>query len=114
MKIPTLRSRTFWLVAAASMMSSGMIGACSSSSDNGFINDAGSDGTFGDGSSDGSADGSNRDGSSGGDSSVTTCPSITLSGTCDLVAQNCEAGNECDPILNADNSVTAQCIPQST
>ncbi|MGH7280780.1 MAG: hypothetical protein ACRELY_04600, partial [Polyangiaceae bacterium] len=27
---------------------------------------------------------------------------------------NCEAGNECDPILNADNSVTAQCIPQST
>lgn len=115
MKTRMLRSRTFWLVATATLMSGGTIGACSSSSDNGFATDAGSDGTFGDGSSDGSRDGSGGgDGSSGGDSGPTSCPSLTLPGTCDLVTQNCEAGNECDPVFDNSGNIVAACIPQSS
>lgn len=110
-----VRSRAFWFLATVTCFSTASIAACSSSGDDSLAQDSGTDGTVGDGSG---GDGSTKDGSAsdggGGDSGPVSCPAQTLSGTCDLVLQNCPSGNECVPILNADNSVTAQCQPAGT
>jgi hypothetical protein len=107
------RSRFFWLLASASLLTGGTLGACSSSSSDGTIgqDDGGSDGTIGDGSNDG---GNQRDGN--GDAFVPpgSCPATTLPGACDLVLQNCGTGKECDPVQNSDGTFSAQCEPAGT
>ena len=103
------RSRIFLLIASASLWTGGSLGACSSSSGGAFDqNDGSTDGTVADTGSDG---GNPRD--ANGDTFVPpgSCPASTLPGSCDLVLQNCGTGKECDPILNNDGTLTAQCEP---
>jgi hypothetical protein len=57
-------------------------------------------------------DGGGSDGG-GRDAAKTVCPTSPLKGECDLVAQNCAAGNECVP-LQTDGGLVASCVPAKT
>jgi hypothetical protein len=46
----------------------------------------------------------------GGDAGKTVCATSPLKGECDLVAQNCSAGNECVP-MQTDGGIVAACVP---
>jgi hypothetical protein len=106
-------NRVLVAFTAATLLTGGILAACSSSSSSDDAvpqEDAGSDGT----TSDAAPDVVPRD--AGPDTFVApgSCPATTLPGTCDLVLQNCGAGKECDPILNNDGTITAQCQTAGT
>ena len=105
------QARRWWLLAGtAALFAGGAIVSCSS---NGSGNDAGSDGTI---PSDGSSndvnqnnDGSKNDSSTNNDGSTPACNTTALTGSCDIVQQNCPNGQGCIPAQLADGGWTAQC-----
>ncbi|HEX7666250.1 MAG TPA: hypothetical protein VF407_17110 [Polyangiaceae bacterium] len=108
----TKRTRAVWLVTMGTLLAGGAFEACSSSSgdDVSATPDAGLDATQ---SGDGATDSGKKDSGPKPDAGVAlTCPATTLSGECDLVAQNCATGKECVVIQGTDGNPTAACEPQ--
>ncbi len=109
----TKRARAFWLLTTATLLATGAVEACSSSSSDDSTHDAGLDATQPEGDT-GTGDSGKKDAGPKPDSSVLTCPATTLAGSCDLVAQNCGTGKECVVIQGTDGNPTAACEPQNT
>jgi hypothetical protein len=106
-----MRHRAFLLVTGSLLATGGLFGlACSSPSPIPGVDDAGPDVTTGDAKPDGvGPDGSKTDG--GTDGSVPVCTTNPIPGTCDLVSQNCQAGNECVMVNSPDGGSSTECQP---
>jgi hypothetical protein len=113
----TFLSGRIWLLATtAALFIGGALEACSSNDDK--FGDSGPDGTS---PTDGApndvkigGDGGNPgDGGNTGDGSTGPCTTTVLTGSCDIVQQNCPSGQECAPV-QIDGGFQSQCVPNST
>ncbi len=111
-----LSSRRVWLIAVTSaLFAGGAIAACSSNG--GFPDGGGPDGTSPSDASNDTKTGTDaskqNDGGTQNDGSTGPCTTTTLTGNCDIVAQNCPNGQECDAV-QVDGGDQAQCVPNTT
>ena len=101
------------LVTGSLLAGGGLFGlACSSpSTPPPGPDDAGGDVTTGDGSKPDSTGGDSSKPDSGTDTGVAVCTTNPISGECDLVSQNCTAGNECVVVDVGDGGSGTKCEP---
>jgi hypothetical protein len=106
-----LHRRGWLLLGAAALFAGGALGvACGPNGGGGDGGvDSGGDGTL---PGDSGQDGNKPDGG-GGDGSVTTCEA-GVSGSCDVVAQNCGSGKECGLVQLSDGGFELQCMANAT
>jgi hypothetical protein len=106
-----LPRRAWLLIGTAALFAGGALGvACSTPNPNGGDGgpDSGGDSTTG---TDGGKDGSQTEGG-GSDGGLTSCEA-GISGSCDIVAQNCGAGKECAAV-QTDAGFVLSCVTNTT
>jgi hypothetical protein len=104
-----LQRRGWWVLGAAALFAGGALGVACGPNGNG--SDGGVDSGNNDGTlpGDSGKDGQSSDGGPGNDAAPTTCEA-GVSGECDIYAQNCPSGKDCEVVGTADGGITLQCV----
>ncbi|HSQ64210.1 MAG TPA: hypothetical protein VLM85_13380 [Polyangiaceae bacterium] len=112
MHLLSMSTRSWLIVGSGALIACGALGvACSSPS---YNTDGGVDsGGGGDAKSDVTTkpDGGGGTDGGGGDGSTGPCTTTTITGTCDIVAQNCNTGQECVVTQGSDGGFVTTCSP---